>query len=473
MVNSLVLRLGSLVLGMVLARLLAPSEFGIYAIGLTVQAILMTLADLGMSVDLVRSENPARRAPTVATLGLASGIVMALLMTMTAGQVARLMGGPDAAAVIMMLSLTLVVSGAGVVPYAHLQREFEQRKLFVCTALDFVTSTGTTITLVLLGMGPLALAFGRVVGQSVATVLQFVLTRTRPRFGFDREVARSAVGLGLPLATANLLSWALLNIDNVVISRVAGVTALGFYVLAFNIANWPINAIGQAVRSVSLAGFSRASADHRDRGLCTALSLTWTLALFFGVMLAALAEPLVTLMYGARWGPAVPVLAALGFFGALRVALDLLATYLMARGAARPVLYVQIWWFVILIPAVIAGTHWLGIAGAGWAHLAVAAVGILPAYAVALRHAGTSPRILVTALWPPLVAAAPTWWVAHLCASSIGEPILALMAGTLAGCATYGAISYRRVRSLLPKRETRIEAHTSPLIEQPTLEAVT
>ena len=56
----------------------------------------------------------------------------------------------------------------------------------------------------------MALAIGRVVAQSVATALQFVFTRLRPHFGFDRAVAKSALAFGLPLASANLLSWALL-----------------------------------------------------------------------------------------------------------------------------------------------------------------------------------------------------------------------------------------------------------------------
>jgi PST family polysaccharide transporter len=471
-VNSLVLRMGSLVVGIVLARLLAPADLGVYAIALTVQSILMTLADLGMSVDLVRSEDPARRAPTVATLGVASGVTLSLLMSAAATPIAHLMGGPEAAPVIAVLSLTLVVSGAGVVPYAYLQREFEQRKLFACGLVDFVVSTTTTIGLVKLGMGPMALAIGRVVAQTAAIALQFVLTRTRPKYGFDREIARSALGYGAPLAAANLLSWALLNIDNVVIARVAGVTALGFYVLAFNISNWPINAISQAVRGVSLAGFSRTADDRQEGSLAMALALTWSVALLAGVLLAALSDPLIVLLYGHRWSAAIPVLAALGFFGALRVALDLLATYLMAKGAARPVLYVQIVWFVALIPAVIVGTQWLGIAGAAWAHLAVSALGVLPAYAIALRHVGTSPLVLLKALWPPLLAGAPTWWVAHLCASNIHQPLLALVAGGAAGCVTYAAISYRRIRRLLPDRGRRREAPV-PRIDQPSLEGVT
>ena len=100
---ALMLRMGSLVVGIILARPPAPEAFGVYAIGLTVQAILLTLADLGMSVDLVRAPDPARRAPTVATISLVSGIVLAGLMSLSAKPVATVMGAPSAAPVIVVL----------------------------------------------------------------------------------------------------------------------------------------------------------------------------------------------------------------------------------------------------------------------------------------------------------------------------------------------------------------------------------
>ena len=62
-VSNLMLRAGSLAVGIVLARLLTPSEFGVFAVALTVQAVLITLADLGLSADLIRTDDPAARAP--------------------------------------------------------------------------------------------------------------------------------------------------------------------------------------------------------------------------------------------------------------------------------------------------------------------------------------------------------------------------------------------------------------------------
>src|SRR4051812_9492107 len=474
--SSLVLRLGSVVVGIVLARLLAPEAFGVYAIALTVQSVLMTLADLGMSVDLVRAEDPAKRAPTVATISLLSGILLAMGMTLSSGPVASLLGAPEADSVIVVLSWTLVIGAAGVVPYAMLQREFQQRKLFASSVGDFLTGSTVTVGLILLGMGPMALAIGRVVAQCVATGLQFVFARLRPRFGLDRVIARSALAYGVPLASANMLSWALLNIDNVAIARIAGTTQLGFYVLAFNVSSWPMTAIGQAVRSVSLAGFSQASrrgGDGGDGGFVTALSLTWAAALPAGVLLAALAHPLIDLLYGARWSASAAVLAALGVFGALRVVLDLMATYLMARGLARPVLYVQVVWFVALVPAVVLATRWNGVTGAAWAHVVVAVFVIVPAYAIPLRRTGIPLHSLVKSVWLPTLAAIPTWWVAHEVASSFEEPFVALVAGGAAGTIVYLAGSYHWVRMRLPSKRGRRSGSLTHIMERPQTEGAT
>jgi PST family polysaccharide transporter len=60
-----------------------------FAIALTVQAVLMTLADLGMSADLIRSADPERKAPTVASLGLASGALLATTMALSGQGIAE------------------------------------------------------------------------------------------------------------------------------------------------------------------------------------------------------------------------------------------------------------------------------------------------------------------------------------------------------------------------------------------------
>jgi O-antigen/teichoic acid export membrane protein len=463
-VSTLTLRLGTFAIGIVLARTLTPEQFGVYAIALTVQAILMTLADLGLSADLIRSSEPNRLAPTVAALGLLTGAVLTAGMAISAPVVAASLGSPDAAPVIAVLSVTLLLGGAGVVPYAMLQRRFEQKKIFVISAVDFVLSTTVTLLLLEVGWGVMALALGRVVAQLVTLVLQFMLARVRPRVKVERQLVRPVLAYGLPVAAANLLSWALLNIDNVVVSKALGPVALGLYVLAFNVSSWPMTAIGQVVRSVALPAFSRSAPPSRDPALARGLALAWAAALPAGALVAVLSVPLVVSVYGEKWADSAQVLAALGLFGAMRVVFDLCAAYLLARGASGAVLGVQIVWFMVLVPATVGGALWFGVAGAGWAHLAVAVLVILPGYLWAARRVGADLHAVLAAMWPPVLSMIPAAAAASLVARTFDNPIVALLAGGLAtGLIYLGLLHrwlYRQVRHAkdgTPERQSTSE----------------
>lgn len=450
-VSTIVLRLGGLLVGIVLARILSPEEFGVYAVALTVQAILISVADLGLSADLIRRDDPERIAPTVATLGLTSGAVMTAITIASSGVIAELLGAPAAAPAISVLAVTLVLAGATVVPFAMLQRRFQQRELFYVGVADFVVSTTVTLALVAVGLGPLGLAIGRVAAQSVSTVMQFLLARVKPRFRVDRTVVGPVLAFGLPIAAANLLSWALLNIDNIVLARVAGVTALGYYVLAFNISSWPMSALSQVVRSISLPYFSRTGSS--SEGLATVSAIAWAAALPAGGVLAALSVPLIEVVYGTKWLPAAPVLAALGLYGSLRVLFDIFAGYLYARGRSRPVLWIQLIWLVVLAVAMVFATQSYGIMGAGWVHVVVALTIILPCYLIALKTSGVRVGGIVRMTWWPTLASIPAIAMAVAMNMIIDNALLALLAGGAAAVLVYAALIWPWLRRLL--REVR------------------
>jgi len=441
------LRIGSILVSVVLARLLTPAEFGVYAVALAVQAVLMPLADLGLSADLVRSADPGPREGTVATLSLTSGTVLTALMVATSAPLAGLMGSAESAATIAVFSGTILLASIGVVPLARLQRDIRQRTLFGIAVADFVISTLVTIGLVLLGWGPMALAVGRVSAQTVAMTLQFRLARVRPHFGFDRAVARSVLGFGVPVAGANLLSWALLSIDRVVLSRTRGAAALGLYVMAFNVSSWPMSAIGQAVRGVALPAYARVEAGRESRVLADSLGLVWSVGVFGGAIISALAAPIIGFLYGEKWVGAVPVLAVLGILGAVRVIIDTLNTFLFARGDSRSVLILQAIWFAALLIALPLGAFWAGAPGLAWAHVVVAAGVVVPLTLRACRGSGVRVRDAVVAMTPPLLAAGLVFGVAAAVAAAIESQFLTLVAGGLAGTAAYGAVLFRWFRT--------------------------
>lgn len=460
-VSTIVLRMGGVVVGIVLARILTPEQFGVYAVALTVQGILMTVADLGLTADLIRTKEPERIASTVGALGLAAGAVTMLVTAGSSGGLATLLGSPEAAPAIAVLAVTLLLVGGTVVPNALLQRRFQQRELFYVGLTDFVVSTAVTLVLVALGFGVMGLAIGRVVAQCVSSALQFVLARVVPRYRIERTVVKGVLAFGVPIAAANLLSWTLLNVDNIVLVRVAGATALGFYVLAFTISSWPMNALSQVVRSISLPYFSRT--EGGSRAFATVTAIAWAAALPAGTVLAALSVPLIEALYGDRWLPGAPVLAVLGVYGSLRVVFDIAAAYLYSQGRSKPVLWIQIAWLIALVVAMIVATQGYGIVGAAWAHVIVAIVVTLPAYLVALRLAGVRIGELARAVWLPTLATVPAVLAAGVAVAFIGNAVLAILVGGFAAVLVYAALMWPWIRRRL--RELRAPAGEEVLVE--------
>jgi lipopolysaccharide exporter len=443
LLNSAVLRLGTFLTGIALARLLAPAEFGAFAVALTAQTVLINLSELGLTAVLVRDGEIGRRGPTVTTIAGGSGALAFLLMWTTAPALSDFMGAPEATSAVRLMSVVVLAAGLGVAPAARMQRDFQQQRQFAVDATNFVVSTVLTLALAMAGTGVMALAIGRVVGQVAATIIQFALVREWPRFGWDPAVGRSALALGLPLAGANVLSWVLLTVDNAIVGHVSGAAVLGLYALAFNVSSWPMSVIGMATRAVALPGFVRAEADREadaPDALRPAVAWTAAVALPVGVLLAVLAAPLVEVLYGPRWLPAAAALAGLGVFGAVRVVLDVVVSYLVAHGATYAVLLVQVVWLASLTPAMAVAVARYGLPGAGWVHPLVAVLVTVPAYGLVLARRGAAPLRVLAGTVVPVAGAGLVGFAAWAALQLADRPWPALLLGGTAGVLAWGLV---------------------------------
>lgn len=391
-----------------MARLIAPEEFGIFAVALTVWSILGSVAEFGLGADLVRREDYRRHLPTVATLSAFISAVLAGTMYFGASSIASAFGSSNATPTVQLMSIPLLLIGLSVVPAALLQRRMQQGTIFAIDASSLALSTALTIVLALAGLGPVALAFGRISGQSVTVILQYAAVSRWPTFGWDWTVAKEAMQFGMPLALANVVAWGTISVDNLIIARTLGPAELGLYVLAFNVASWPMSAAGQSLRVVALPALSRMlDTTARGKAMVRISGPLWALCLPMSLGLMFLAPQLVSFVYGGNWMGAVVAVVPLAAFGAFRVVFDFSATYLISCGLTGKVLVVQTIWLVTLVPALLLGVQVFGIAGAGLAHVAVGLVVVLPAYLLVMSQAGVSSWRFIRSWTVPTLAAIP------------------------------------------------------------------
>lgn len=437
LVNTVVMRLGNFVTGIILARFfLGPEAWGVYGIAQTVLLVLLSANELGVSLAIVRWEgDPRRFAPTVLTLSTATSCLLYAALFTAAPTVARVLGSPEASGILRVMCLCVVIDGVAQVPGGFLTREFAQGRRMLIDGLNFVVSTALTLLLAFEGLGAMSFAWGAVAGNVVTLIGCRLAAPGTLKFGWDSGQARALLGFGLPLAGASMLALAVVNVDTMVVGATLGNLSLGFYVLAFNISGWPVRIISEAARRVSFAGFSRLADSPKAlaEGFSRALGVVVTGTVPLCVLLAGLAGPVIELIYGSQWAPAAAALPWLMALGLIRIGSELAFDCLVAIGQRRSLFLVQGLWLVALIPVLFFAARLNGIVGVSQAHVLVAGGMVVPVFLFALSRGGIGVgRIVRACAWPFLGGAVMAVIIFGL-ERRLGDGRLALLAiGTIA-----------------------------------------
>ena len=148
-----------------------------FTVATAVMTVLIATNDLGVILGVVRWPGDHREvAPTATTIALTSSSVLALGSILLAGPFTELMGSPESAGILRLISLTLVLDGIVAVPTALLLRGFRQDQLAKAELTAIPVGIGLAVGLALAGAGPWALAVSRLGGAAVTVVM--VLART-------------------------------------------------------------------------------------------------------------------------------------------------------------------------------------------------------------------------------------------------------------------------------------------------------
>jgi O-antigen/teichoic acid export membrane protein len=444
--GALIGKAGGFAMGLVLARVLAPADFGVYAVAFAAMQFVMHVNDVGLIAATVQWRGRLEDvAPTATTMAVSFSVVIYGIFWVAAPAIAGFAHLPQATGVIRLVTVVILVDGVTAVRSAALMRTFRQDKLIRANIAGLVVNAGVAISLALAGAGPYSFAAGVVAGAVVTGVLVFIGAGLPWRLGFEGGIARKLMAFGIPLAGSLGIEAVLLNFDYIIIGHLVGADWLGYYLLAFNISTWALGIISSAVRYVSIAGFSRLSevdSATLSAGVQRSMPLLFTALVPIVVLTAALASPLVTTLYGGEWAPAAPVLRFLMILTVVRVLTSFALDILMGAGATRSTLWVNLGWAVAVVPALIYATSHDGIRGAAIAHAVVGVLVAVPVTVVALHRVGVRLGPIVPSLARPLIAGVVSGGVALLAAHATGpHPAVSLCVGGVAGLLIYGALA--------------------------------
>lgn len=292
-----------------LARLLIPADFGLVGLATVFVGLATLLSQFGLSVGIIRLPTLTDRDVRAGfTLALALGAACTAVVALSAPLVASAFRTPELTPVLRALSLTFILANPSIVAEALLERSLAWNRLMWVNLAAFVLGyAATAIVLALLGWGYWALV-GSQLAQALWRSALLLLMQPHPKRPLisGRELSElTRFGGGFTLA--RLFNYGAQQGDYLVVGRVLGVTALGFYTRSFKLMQIPAQYFGLIVTKVLFPIMARLQHDPDQ------LRLTYLLgSAAIGLMSAPLsalmvvtAPELVQVLLGPRWAPTV------------------------------------------------------------------------------------------------------------------------------------------------------------------------
>ena len=449
---QLVGQLVSFVQTIALARLLTPTDIGIFAAGTVLTALLTNFVEGGLQAGLVQRQGDLADADetvfrvtlmvgAAASLGcLAAAPVIGIIFnSRTAGLVAAATAG-----VVLIHSLTNV-------PEAVLQREFSVKRRLIVGPAIALSYAVVAVGLAALGWGVWSMVAGMYASYITWVVSLWMITSWRPgrghaSFAMWRELAR----YGFPLVLAMIGFRLRTAVESLVVGRFLSTGALGFFRYGQRIALIPEMGIIQVGATTLFPAFSRIAGDRKRFAAAYLRALHWSMvgaAVGTGLMIAV-GEPAVVVLFGERWrGAGVALVAMSGV--SIGAAIAVVAQdVIKAHGRTRLINWFTLADLVLGVSFLLVLTRAFGFVGASLYLSLTILIDAAIFLGLAQRLVIVSLRRVLTVLAAPipglLIATVATWWLEHdiLRADSRG-PILAvtlLAVDALVFCLIYLAV---------------------------------
>ena len=427
----------------ILARLVGPAEYGLVALAMSFILLANVLADGGLGYALGRQAQASRELEsTVFWLTAAFGAALALACCLAALPMGAILHQPRLPWLIMALSPILLMNGLTAVSNGRIIREGR----FAVFAVGDVISTGlgaaTALTAAMSGWG----AWSLVAQQLVlwGSKLVWVTFNGRAQIGFHckPQEARGLLAFGVSTIGAILADFVARNLDSLIVGGVLGVTALGYYAMAYQIVRVPDMLISGPLYLYIFTAVSRTAGDVSGKaaqGLAIAglrLGSVVLAPLFCG--LALVADLAVGLVLGPKWAGAVEALQYLSIAGFFFCMCSILSTTAMGLGRSRLQLSMSVLLAVTCVLVVAASVRF-GL-GAVSASLAAGMASVFAVYVVRIaRELRMAAARFLTAMAPAAAATGLMACVALATRAALGHGAPLLVFGVTIATA---AISY-------------------------------
>lgn len=358
----------------VLARMLEPSNFGLFALAFVLIDGLGLFEGLGLDAGVVQSRNKDENMlHTAFWMMVAQGSVVCIGCYFSAPYVGKFFNNAEVVPVIRALSFIFILSSITRVPKALLTKTMQFNRLAMSQLIAAIVNSTVAIGLAFVFRNVWCLVWAYWLKQLTITLYFWWWSEYKFKFQFDRECAKELVKYGKYLAGVSIIWYIGSQLSNIVVGKLLGVTLLGYYALASNIGNFINTHFVQMLSTVLFPAYATLQHDKEELKRVF-LKTTGYVAIFafpFAALLVTVSQEFVNFLYGPKWSEIVPLIQ---WYGVMELSLPFtasVASLFNACGKSKYSFILNLITISVRFPLIIFMVHHWGMLGAVLSELLV------------------------------------------------------------------------------------------------------
>jgi teichuronic acid exporter len=346
------------IVGIILARLLSPREFGLIGMLTVFIAVSESFINSGFSSALIRKKDCTNTDfSTVFYFNLAAGILFFILLYLSAPAISSFFDEPELTSIIQVMGVVLIIDSLTIIQRTILTKRIDFKLQARISIIASIGSGVVAIAMAFNGFGVWALVAQRLVKQGLNSLFLWIWNRWKPMLVFSTESFKELFGFGSKLLISGLIDTIYRNVYYLIIGKFFSAQELGYYTRADSFKNLPSQNLNSIVSRVTYPVLSTLQDDiprlrnNYQKLIRSVMFITFILMLG----MAAVAEPMIHTLIGAKWESAIIYLQMLCFVGMMYPLHALNLNMLQVQGRSDLFLKLEIIKKIIAIPTIVIG----------------------------------------------------------------------------------------------------------------------
>lgn len=299
------------IIGIILARLLMPSDYGIIGMLTLFIAISSSFIDSGMNAGLIqKKEKTDLDFSTVFVFNLVVSVIFYFVLFFLAPYIASFFKTPQLTGIARILTLNIIINALAIVQRSRLSIDINFKAFAKINSLSIFLGGITGIASALYGLGVWALVIQNLVGATFSTLLLWYFSKWKPSIAFSKQSFKELFGFGSRLLIAAIYAQTFNHLYNILIGKYFSSSELGHYTRAKGYADLASETFSSIINQVSFPVLSsfQAEKERMTNIFNKLIRMSAFIIIPAMIILFLIAKPFIIILLGNKWIQAIPLL---------------------------------------------------------------------------------------------------------------------------------------------------------------------